>query len=82
MSGAKRKEERWEEESSETIKLKDEEEAKKLAEDPFYKLEHASEDIRKAKESAPALMLLQELKEERKDDYGLNQALRSTFRVK
>jgi len=80
VNGAKRKEERWDEKDSETIKLKDEEEAKKLAEDPFYRLEHQTEDVRKAKESAPSLIRLQEIQEPIRDDYALNQALRGTFR--
>lgn len=82
VSGAKRKEERWDEKDSETLTLKDEEEAKRLAEDPFYRLEHQTEDARKAKESAPSLQRLHELKESTRDDYSLNQAIRSSFRVR
>lgn len=80
VSGAKRKEETWDEKDSETMKLKDEEEAKKLAEDPFYRLEHQTEDVRKAKESAPSLLRLQEIKDDVQDDYALNSALRGSFR--
>jgi coiled-coil domain-containing protein 130 len=81
VSGAKRKEETWDEQDSETMKLKDEDEAKKLAEDPFYRLEHQTEDVRKAKESAPSLLKLQEIKDDALDDYALNSALRLSFRV-
>jgi len=61
--------------------LRDNEEAKKLAEDPFYKLEHGNEDKRKAKEAAPIIQDLQVLKEEQADDFGCNQVLRHIFRV-
>ncbi len=82
MSGAKRKEETWDEKDNETMKLQDEEETKKLAEDPFYRLEHQTEDVRKAKESAPSLLRLQEIKDDVQDDYALNSALRGSFRVR
>jgi len=61
--------------------LRDDEEAKKLAEDPFYKLEHGNEDKRKAKEAAPIIQDLQVLKEEQADDFACNQVLRHIFRV-
>lgn len=55
---------------------------KKLAEDPFYKLEHAGEDKRKAEEAAPRLYELQKLRNEREDTYSLNSLLRTSFRTK
>lgn len=61
--------------------FKDEEEAKKLEEDPFYRLEHKNEDIRKAKEAAPALVRLQDMRQDWEDDFGFNQTLRRQFRV-
>ncbi|KAL6040708.1 Protein saf4 [Balamuthia mandrillaris] len=83
VAGASRKVETWEadEEETGTIRLADEEEAKRLAEDPFYRLEHASEDQRKAKATAPILERLQDLRSGYEDDYDNNQRLRSSFRV-
>jgi len=60
--------------------LKDEETAKKLALDPFYKLEHATEDKRKADESIPVIDRLQRMMEPLYDDFSLSQAMRKRFR--
>jgi len=79
-SGAERKAETWTAESSETIELTNEEEANKLAEDPFYKLEHANEDKKKATKAAPGLDKLLVLMESRQDDFKLSQSMRKKFR--
>eukprot|EP00026_Physarum_polycephalum_P013794 Phypoly_transcript_14236.p1 GENE.Phypoly_transcript_14236~~Phypoly_transcript_14236.p1 ORF type:complete len:319 (+),score=58.63 Phypoly_transcript_14236:49-957(+) len=80
-SGGQRKTETYEpDEDDSVIKLKDEEEAKKLALDPFYKLEHATVDKQKAEDSAPVIDRLQKMMEPLYDDFSLSQAMRKRFR--
>jgi len=82
VNGGRRKTETWEPTPDDhVLKLKDEETAKKLAEDPFYKLEHATEDKRKAtEENAPVLDRLQRMNESLSDDFSLSQRMRKRFR--
>ncbi|KAK9701567.1 Protein saf4, variant 2 [Basidiobolus ranarum] len=80
-SGARQKEETWDPEENETIKFKDEDEAKKLSENAIFKLEHDVEDKRKADESKTLLTRLQDLNDKLwEDQYTHNQRLRKTFR--
>ena len=53
VSGASRKNERWEEKEGETVSVKGHSEAQKLASDPMYRLEHGVQDKQKAEEAAP-----------------------------
>lgn len=56
-------------------------ERSKLA-DPFYRLEHQEEDLKKKKEAEPVLVRLQRVSDARhSDDYALNKALRAKLRV-
>ncbi|CAG8607968.1 24698_t:CDS:2 [Cetraspora pellucida] len=81
VSGARQKIETWEPEDSETIQLKDEEEAKKLADNALYKLEHSVNDERKFQESIPILTQLQRLNERQwADPYTHSQKMRKKFR--
>ncbi|ORY04986.1 DUF572-domain-containing protein [Basidiobolus meristosporus CBS 931.73] len=81
-SGARQKEETWDPEENETIKLKDEKEARKLSENALFKLEHDVEDKRRADESKTVLSRLQDLNDRLwEDPYTPNQRLRKTFRV-
>ncbi|CAG8672307.1 14770_t:CDS:2, partial [Acaulospora morrowiae] len=81
VAGARKKVETWEPEDNETIELKDEEEAKKLADNAFYKLEQSVKDEQKAKESLPILTQLQRLNERQwADPYTHSQRLRKKFR--
>jgi len=81
VSGGRRKVETWEPTPDDhIIKLKDEETAKKLAEDPFYKLEYATEDKRKAQEDVPVLDRLQKINESLYDDFTMSQKMRKRFR--
>jgi coiled-coil domain-containing protein 130 len=81
VGGGRRKVETWEGTPEDhAIELKSKEEAQKLAEDPFYKLEHATEDKKKATESAPVIDRLQKMMEPMYDDYALSQKLRKRFR--
>lgn len=81
VAGGRRKIETFDGEDAGTNRVLDEEEAKKLAEDPFYKLEHTLEDEKRAKEAEPRLHELQELMETKKNDYVLSSLLRKDFRV-
>ena len=67
MEGGKRKTEVWDSKDSETIELIDEEKAKKLVDNPLFKLEHESEDKKVLKKAVPVLeALLVTLKKKRK----------------
>jgi len=80
--GARRKVETFEPTpEDQVIELQSKEEAKKLAEDPFYRLEHATEDKKKAEEKdAPVIDKLIKMMEDRSDDYKLSQVMRKRFR--
>jgi hypothetical protein len=53
----------------------------KLA-DPFYRLEHQEEDLKKKKQAEPVLVRLQRMSDARhSDDYALNKNLRAKLRV-
>ncbi|KAF0490129.1 DUF572-domain-containing protein [Gigaspora margarita] len=81
VSGARKKIETWEPEDSETIQLADEEEAKKLADNALYKLEHSINDERKFQEAIPILTQLQRLNERQwADPYTHSQKMRKKFR--
>lgn len=55
VSGASRKNERWEEKEGETVSVEGHSEAQKLASDPMYRLEHGVQDKSKADEAAPRI---------------------------
>ena len=55
MSGASRKNERWQEKEGETVSVEGHSEAQKLASDAMYRLEHGVEDKTKADEAAPRI---------------------------
>lgn len=83
ISGAKRKTETWENNVDETgtLDLLSPEESKKLATDPFYKLEQSNLDKQKAKEqSIPHLETLVDFQEKKKDDFMLSYIARKKFR--
>lgn len=52
-----------------------------MALDPFYKLEHAADDKRKAEEAIPAIDRLQKMMKPMYDDFSLSQKMRKRFRV-
>eukprot|EP01116_Phalansterium_solitarium_P022863 TRINITY_DN7724_c0_g1_i2.p1 TRINITY_DN7724_c0_g1~~TRINITY_DN7724_c0_g1_i2.p1 ORF type:complete len:282 (-),score=106.36 TRINITY_DN7724_c0_g1_i2:138-983(-) len=84
VGGGKWKNEKWEAgpEETGTVLLKDDDEAKRLAEDPFYKLEHQNVDVARKEDLGPVLNELLELRESRADDYTLLSIARKTFRDK
>ncbi|CAI0458950.1 unnamed protein product [Linum tenue] len=80
ISGAQKKVEDFDNEDAETLLLPADEEKGKLS-DPFYRLEHQEEDLRKKKEAEPVLVRLQRVSDNRhSDDYALNKALRARLR--
>ncbi|XP_065880202.1 uncharacterized protein [Euphorbia lathyris] len=79
-SGAQKKTEDFDVEDAETFALPADEEKGKLS-DPFYRLEHQEEDIRKKKEAEPLLVRLQRSSDTRhSDDYARNKELRARLR--
>ncbi|CAK9188358.1 unnamed protein product [Ilex paraguariensis] len=80
ISGATRKTEEYDVEDAETMALPVDEDRGKLA-DPFYRLEHQEEDLKKKKEADPVLVRLQRISDARhSDDYALNKSLRAQLR--
>ncbi|RHZ59516.1 hypothetical protein Glove_363g7 [Diversispora epigaea] len=81
VNGARKKVETWEPEDTETIQLKDEEEAKKLVDNAFYKLEQTVKDEEKSKQALPILTRLQILNDKQwADPYTHSQRMRKKFR--
>ena len=80
LSGARRKEERWDAKSNEQIEMTDHKDKKELMTNPMFKLEHAVKDKQKLHTVIPTLNEIQDIQEEKRDDYLLNKALRKTFR--
>ncbi|XP_078354041.1 coiled-coil domain-containing protein 130 homolog [Oculina patagonica] len=80
VSGARRKEERWDQSATEAIALTDKEDVKKMAVDAMFKLEHGVQDEQKSKEVLPTLEELKEVQSVWSDDYAANQLLRKRFR--
>ncbi|KAL7748543.1 Protein saf4 [Sorochytrium milnesiophthora] len=79
--GAKQKVEEYDPDDAEVPRLKDDAEKEKLAENGFYRLEHAVKDAKVAQDVKTSLMQLKELTDEQwEDDFTLNQKLRTKFR--
>ncbi|AES62085.1 putative CWC16 protein [Medicago truncatula] len=80
IGGAQKKTEDFDVEDAETFELPADEERGKLA-DPFYRLEHQEEDLKKKKQAEPVLVRLQRMSDARhSDDYALNKSLRAKLR--
>ncbi|XP_067877419.1 probable splicing factor YJU2B isoform X2 [Heterodontus francisci] len=80
VSGARRKEERWDMKDNDQILTTEHEEKKKLETDPMYKLEHGVGDQEKLKVAIPTLSNIQEMQSAWKDDFAINSMLRKKFR--
>ncbi|XP_077981300.1 coiled-coil domain-containing protein 130 homolog [Glandiceps talaboti] len=80
VSGARRKNEKWDPEENEQVAPEDRETTKKLSTDPMFKLEHGVEDKKKSETIIPTLSEIEDLQSDWKDDYMLNKMLRSKFR--
>ncbi|XP_076841332.1 putative splicing factor YJU2B [Brachyhypopomus gauderio] len=80
VSGATRKEERWDMAENEQILTTERSEKEKLETDAMYKLDHGGKDKEKLRAAIPSLSELQEQQAGWKDDFQLNSALRRKFR--
>ncbi|XP_043550988.1 coiled-coil domain-containing protein 130 homolog [Chiloscyllium plagiosum] len=80
VSGARRKEERWDMKDNEQILTTEHEEKKLLETDAMYKLEHGVSDQEKLKIAIPTLSDIQEMQNAWKDDFAMNSMLRKKFR--
>ncbi|XP_067677962.1 coiled-coil domain-containing protein 130 homolog [Haliotis asinina] len=80
LSGARRKEQRWDPKENEQIVPEDKAVQKKLATDAMYKLEHGSDDHQRGRSIHHNLNHIEESREDWKEDYLLNKALREKFR--
>ncbi|XP_061685335.1 probable splicing factor YJU2B [Syngnathoides biaculeatus] len=81
VSGASRKEERWDMADNEQILTTEREEKEKLETDAMFKLDHGGKDKEKLNKALPSLIELQDHQAAWKDDFQLNSALRSKFRT-
>ncbi|KAI1886651.1 hypothetical protein AGOR_G00198000 [Albula goreensis] len=80
VSGARRKEERWDMAENEQILTTERTEKEKLETDAMYKLDHGGRDKEKLRTALPSLSELQEMQSSWKDDFQINSALRRKFR--
>lgn len=80
VSGARRKEERWDMAENEQILTTEHTEKEKLETDAMYKLDHGGKDREKLKKALPSLTEIQDYQAGWKDDFQLNSALRRKFR--
>ncbi len=80
-SGGRRKVETYDEAAAGVEHLSTDSERARLAEDPFYRLEHAGRDTAVMNEAKPRLTQLIELRDQqRADDYSTSQLLRKRHR--
>lgn len=82
VSGAQRKEERWDMESNEQVLPTEHETKQKLETDAMFRLEHGEADRGTLQRALPTLSHLQEAQNVWKDDFALNSLLRRRFREK
>ncbi|KAK3580942.1 hypothetical protein CHS0354_006967 [Potamilus streckersoni] len=80
VSGARRKEQRWDPKENEQIVPEDKATQKKLANDAMFKLEHGTDDQQKGKAVIMGLGQIAYRRSEWKDDYLLNKLARNKFR--
>ncbi|KAM6233245.1 putative splicing factor YJU2B isoform 1-T1 [Porphyrio hochstetteri] len=80
VSGARRKEERWDMRDNEQVLPTEREEKEKLETDPMFRLEHGVADQAALRRAVPTLASLQEAQSAWKDDFALNSRLRRRFR--
>ncbi|XP_013874647.1 putative splicing factor YJU2B [Austrofundulus limnaeus] len=81
VSGARRKEERWDMAENEQILTTERAEKEKLETDAMYKLDHGGKDKEKLTKALPSLSEIQDYQAGWKDDFQLNSALRRKFRT-
>lgn len=81
VSGASRKEERWDMAENEQILTTERAEKEKLETDAMFKLDHGGKDKEKLKRALPSLSEIQDHQSGWKDDFQLNSSLRRKFRT-
>ncbi|XP_060944048.1 probable splicing factor YJU2B [Limanda limanda] len=81
VTGANRKEERWDMEENEQILTTERAEKEKLETDAMFKLDHGGKDKEKLKKALPSLSEIQDHQSGWKDDFQLNSTLRTKFRT-
>ncbi|XP_062967409.1 probable splicing factor YJU2B isoform X2 [Cynocephalus volans] len=82
VSGAQRKEERWDMVENEQVLTTEHEKKQKLETDAMFRLEHGEADRSTLKKALPTLSHIQEAQNAWKDDFALNSMLRRQFREK
>lgn len=82
VSGAQRKEERWDMADNEQVLPTEHETKQKLETDAMFRLEHGEADRGALKKALPTLSHIQEAQSAWKDDFALNSTLRRRFREK
>nr|XP_014717198.2 coiled-coil domain-containing protein 130 [Equus asinus]XP_044608944.1 coiled-coil domain-containing protein 130 [Equus asinus]XP_044608945.1 coiled-coil domain-containing protein 130 [Equus asinus]XP_044608946.1 coiled-coil domain-containing protein 130 [Equus asinus] len=82
VSGAQRKEERWDMAENEQVLTTEHEKKQKLETDAMFRLEHGEADRGMLHKAVPTLSHLQEAQSAWKDDFALNSLLRRRFREK
>nr|XP_045718843.1 probable splicing factor YJU2B [Mirounga angustirostris]XP_045718844.1 probable splicing factor YJU2B [Mirounga angustirostris]XP_045718845.1 probable splicing factor YJU2B [Mirounga angustirostris] len=82
VSGAQRKEERWDMVDNEQVLTTEHEKKQKLETDAMFRLEHSEADQSTLKKALPTLSHIQEAQSAWKDDFALNSMLRKRFREK
>uniref|UniRef100_A0A8C4R035 Probable splicing factor YJU2B n=1 Tax=Eptatretus burgeri TaxID=7764 RepID=A0A8C4R035_EPTBU len=80
VSGARRKEERWDMKDNEQVLTTAREDKEKLETDAMFRLEHGVKDKEKLTRAVPGLADIQTLQEVWRDDFQLNSKLRRRFR--
>ncbi|MBZ3875772.1 Coiled-coil domain-containing protein 130 [Sciurus carolinensis] len=82
VSGAQRKEERWDMADNEQVLTTEHEKKQKLETDAMFRLEHGEADRSTLRRALPTLSHIQEAQSAWKDDFALNSMLRRRFREK
>lgn len=82
VSGAQRKEERWDMADNEQVLTTEHEKKQKLETDAMFRLEHGEADRSTLRKALPTLSHIQEAQSAWKDDFALNSMLRKRFREK
>lgn len=81
VSGARRKEERWDMAENEQILATESMMKEKLATDVMFKLDHAEKDKEKPKKALSSLTMIQQYQLPHRDDFLLNSTVREKLRT-
>lgn len=81
VSGARKKEERWDMAENGQILATESMTKEKLATDVMFKLDHVEKDKEKPKKALPSLTMIQQYQSAHRDDFLLNSTLREKLRT-